>query len=111
MNLRWNLIFDTSVTHEKGSTLTKPIQISLLLTLAIVGLWGDQSRSTLAQTPANELEANQAETNPGDVVRLEIQLVNGLRVVTAEQRHYINQVVALVNQGKLPRAMVNVIYQ
>ncbi len=36
--------------------------------------------------------------------------MNGLRVVTPDQRAYVNQVVALVDQGKLPRAMVNVIY-
>ncbi len=64
--------------------------------------------STSAQPP--DFDANQAEQNPGEVVRLEDQLMNGLRVVTPDQRAYVNQVVALVDQGKLPRAMVNVIY-
>ncbi|MGN6136883.1 MAG: hypothetical protein ACTHOU_20565 [Aureliella sp.] len=64
---------------------------------------------TRGQVPA-DFDANQAERNPGDVVRLEDQLVNGLRVVTVEQRLYVSQVVALVDSGQLPRAMVNVVY-
>src|SRR5437870_157450 len=64
---------------------------------------------THAQIP--QFDANEAERNPGQVVALEDQLVNGLRVVTIEQRVYVAQVVALVDQGKLPRAMVNVIYK
>ena len=63
-----------------------------------------------AQVPA-EFDANQAERNPGmDVVRLEDQLMNGLRVVTIEQRIYVSQIVAMVEAGQLPRAMVNVVY-
>lgn len=57
-----------------------------------------------------DFDANQAEVNPGEVVRLEDQLMNGLRVVTPDQRAYVNQIVGLVNQGQLPRAMVNVVY-
>lgn len=64
----------------------------------------------VAQAQVKEFDANQAETNPGEVVRLEDQLMNGLRVVTPEQRAYIVQIVTLVDQGKLPRAMVNVVY-
>lgn len=64
-----------------------------------------------AQTIPGELDGNQAETNPGfDVVRLEDQLQNGLRTFTPEQRAYVSQVVSLVEQGRLPRAMVNVVY-
>jgi hypothetical protein len=63
-----------------------------------------------AYAQVREFDANQAEGNPGDVVRLEDQLINGLRVVTSEQRAYVLQVVALVEQGTLPRAMVNVVY-
>lgn len=64
----------------------------------------------LVQAQVKEFDANQAETNPGEVVRLEDQLMNGLRVVTPEQRAYVVQIVTLVDQGKLPRAMVNVVY-
>ena len=63
-----------------------------------------------AQVPA-DFDANEAERNPGmDVVRLEDQLMNGLRVVTIEQRLYVSQIVAMVEAGQLPRAMVNVVY-
>ncbi len=67
-----------------------------------------QAGSAYGQAP--DFDANQAEVSAGEVVRLEDQLMNGLRVVTPEQRAYINQIVALVNQGRLPRAMVNVVY-
>lgn len=63
-----------------------------------------------AQAQVQEFDANQAEVNPGEVVRLEDQLMNGLRVVTPDQRAYVNHIVGLVNQGRLPRAMVNVVY-
>ncbi|MGN6547052.1 MAG: hypothetical protein ACTHK7_18500 [Aureliella sp.] len=63
-----------------------------------------------AQNVPGEFDANQAETNPGEIVRLEDQLQNGLRTFTPEQRQYVSQVVALVEQGRLPRAMVNVVY-
>lgn len=91
--------------------MTKRIHFLPLLVLAVLIQYVALTDVSVAQTPANELEANQAESNPGDVVRLESQLINGLRVVTSEQRQYVSQIVALVNQGKLPRAMVNVIYQ
>ena len=68
------------------------------------------SLAGVAQAQVKEFDSNQAETNPGDVVRLEDQLMNGLRVVSPEQRTYITQIVTLVDQGKLPRAMVNVVY-
>lgn len=99
------------MTHLKESKLTKRIHFLPLLVLAVLIQYVALTDVSVAQTPANELEANQAESNPGDVVRLESQLINGLRVVTSEQRQYVSQIVALVNQGKLPRAMVNVIYQ
>ena len=75
--------------------------LALLIAFSVTGI---------AQAQVKEFDANQAETNPGEVVRLEDQLMNGLRVVTPEQRAYITQIVALVDQGRLPRAMVNVVY-
>jgi hypothetical protein len=79
--------------------------------IGIVALAMMLSLAGSAQAQVPEFDANQAEVNPGEVVRLEDQLMNGLRVVTPDQRNYINQVVALVDQGQLPRAMVNVIYK
>jgi hypothetical protein len=67
------------------------------------------SRPCLAQSADSGV--NDAEVNTaGQVVRLEDQLLNGLRVVNPEQRQYVLQIVALVDQGKLPRAMVNAVY-
>lgn len=80
--------------------------------LALVTLAGYLALSitSTAQAQVQEFDANQAEVNPGEVVRLEEQLMNGLRVVTPDQRVYVTQIVALVDQGQLPRAMVNVVY-
>ncbi len=65
--------------------------------------------ASYAQNP-NEFEANQAERNPGQVVSLEDQLVNGLRAFTPDQKAYLHLIATRVDQGIIPRAMVNVIY-
>ncbi|MCC6510779.1 MAG: hypothetical protein IT423_16865 [Pirellulaceae bacterium] len=77
-----------------------------LLTIAGAVLFFSQA----AQAQVADFDANQAEVAPGEIVNLEDQLLNGLRVVNSQQRAYVQQIVALVNQGKLPRAMVNVVY-
>ena len=83
--------------------------IRLLVIAGCMAGLSTSAPSTFAQGPA-DFDANEAERNPGQVVRLEDQLVNGLRVVTADQRLYVAQVVALVESGQMPRAMVNVVY-
>ena len=45
-----------------------------------------------------------------NVVSLETQLTKGLRVTTNAQRTYVRQIVQLVELGRLPRAMVNLLY-
>lgn len=57
------------------------------------------------------LPTNRAELNTRNVVDLEDQLKNGLRAVTPGQVRYIKTVVALVKNGRLPRAMVNLVYR
>jgi len=85
---------------------------TLVLSLAIGCL--AQATVALGQVP-EQFNANEAERNSGiqgtEVATLQEQLMNGLRVVTPEQRSYVNQVVDLVDQGHLPRAMVNAIYK
>jgi hypothetical protein len=55
---------------------------------------------------------NSAELRTGqNVVSLEDQLINGLRVTTPGQRAFVNVVVLRVNQGRLPRSMVNLVYK
>ncbi|GIW97923.1 MAG: hypothetical protein KatS3mg111_1256 [Pirellulaceae bacterium] len=46
-----------------------------------------------------------------NVVSLEDQLVKGLRVVRPDQKLWLKRVVLLVDQKKLPRAMVNVVFK
>jgi hypothetical protein len=55
---------------------------------------------------------NNAEvTSRNSLVDLEDQLINGLRLTTAGQKQYIAAVLAQVQNQKLPRAMVNVVYR
>ncbi len=55
---------------------------------------------------------NSAERLPQrNTVDLEDQLRNGLRVVTPGQLQFVRLVVLSVNQGRLPRAMVNFLYK
>jgi hypothetical protein len=43
-------------------------------------------------------------------VELRIQLQSGLRVFLPEQLAFLNTVIAAVDNGKIPRAMVNMVY-
>ncbi len=45
------------------------------------------------------------------LTKLEDQLKNGLRAVTPEQIEYLRTISRLVEQGTLPRAMVNLIFE
>lgn len=82
---------------------------TLLISL-IAGFAGLFSgRRTSAQQGSS---LNSAEFRTGrNVVPLEDQLKNGLRVTTPGQQQYIRTVVAYVDHGQLPRAMVNLIYE
>ncbi|MEM7476358.1 MAG: hypothetical protein AAF483_15300 [Planctomycetota bacterium] len=44
------------------------------------------------------------------IVSLEDQLSKGLRITTVAQQTYIRQIVQLVELGRLPRAMVNLLF-
>ncbi|MEM7558870.1 MAG: hypothetical protein AAF394_07090 [Planctomycetota bacterium] len=57
--------------------------------------------------PLRGASAQQTERNK---VKLEDQLISGLRAATPGQKDYLRQIVALVNAGTLPRQMVNLIY-
>ena len=45
------------------------------------------------------------------ITPLKDQLTKGLRAVTPEQHQFVQIVVTNVDQGKLPRAMVNLVYK
>ncbi len=53
------------------------------LTLVALTVTLSLSITSTARAQVPELDANLAEVSPGEVVRLEDQLMNGLRVVTA----------------------------
>ena len=52
-----------------------------------------------------------AQVNLGHVAPLKDQLTKGLRAVTPAQKTFVQTVVTYVDNGKLPRAMVNLVYR
>ncbi len=75
----------------------------------VVGLLSGMARRPVVGQEGQSF--NSAEIRSGSTVSLEDQLMNGLRVTTPQQRAFVNLVVLRVNQGRLPRAMVNLVYQ
>lgn len=67
----------------------------------------------LRRSPAQEGNSLNSANNLGSqhIASLEDQLKNGLRVVTPEQHQFVRLVVIYVDQGKIPRAMVNLVYK
>ena len=64
-----------------------------------------------AQDGLPGFDANLAEQMLDlNTVELRIQLQNGLRVFLPEQQDFLDQVLAAVDNGQLPRAMVNMVY-
>jgi hypothetical protein len=72
-------------------------------------------RATLPNAKAEEglqgFDANVAEQMLDlNTVELRIQLQNGLRLFLPEQQDFLDQVLTAVDNGQLPRAMVNMVY-
>lgn len=68
--------------------------------------------STSALYAQQGAQFNRAERpTSGRITPLREQLTKGLRVVTQEQAQFVNVVVAFVDQGRIPRAMVNLVYR
>lgn len=74
--------------------------------------------SVLGLLPGKRAQAQQGRgTNAAErlstqnIVSLEEQLTKGLRAVTPPQQQFVQLVVVYVDQGKLPRAMVNLVYK
>ncbi len=58
------------------------------------------------------ISVNSAERlTPQNLATLEDQLNKGLRAATPDQLEFVQVVVAFVDQGKIPRAMVNLVYK
>ncbi len=58
---------------------------------------------------ASQAVGNSTGIGDSNTEFLEEQLRTGLRVVTEGQRRYIDQIVMLVRQGRLPRPLVNLV--
>lgn len=74
--------------------------------------------TALSWLPCGPVEAqqgtsiNSAERNgERNVTPLSDQLTKGLRAITPEQKHFVAVVVAYVDHGVIPRAMVNLVYR
>ncbi len=80
-----------------------------VLTILTAGLTGlVPLRQSL---PQEGQSINSAERlGEQNVVSLEDQLLNGLRTVTPAQRQFVKKVSMYVRMGKLPRAMINLVY-
>ncbi|MDZ4848925.1 MAG: hypothetical protein SGI77_06500 [Pirellulaceae bacterium] len=77
----------------------------------IVGLLGTQSQTAVAQQGLEGFDANIAEQMLDlNSVELRIQLQSGLRIFLPEQQEFLDKLLASVDRGELPRAMVNLVY-
>ncbi len=74
--------------------------------------------SAVALLPSRRVAAQQGGSinsaeRLGDqnIAPLADQLTKGLRAITPEQKQFVQVVVAYVDQGQIPRAMVNLVYR
>lgn len=82
----------------------------LWMSSAIISLMGLLPGRRSAAQQGNSVNSAERLT-PQNLALLEEQLLKGLRASTPEQKQFVQLVVAYVEQGKLPRAMVNLIYK
>ncbi len=83
--------------------------------LVIVGLGLASLLSTLDRASAQQgfegFDSNLAEQMLDlNAVELRVQIRNGLRVFLPEQQAFLDSVLTAVDQGRLPRSMVNLVY-
>lgn len=77
----------------------------------VAGLIGTCEPILYAEQGLEGFDANLAEQMLDlNTVELRIQLQNGLRVFLPEQQDFLDTVLAAVDSGQLPRAMVNMVY-
>lgn len=74
--------------------------------------------TALAWLPSRLVEAQQGTSinsaerlGERSIAPLSDQLTKGLRAITPEQKQFVVVVVAYVDQGVIPRAMVNLVYR
>ena len=81
------------------------IKSAAIAVLSLLPLHRTSAQQTGGSSNAAERQADH------HVVALGDQLKYGLRVVSPDQELYVQKVVALVDQGKLPKALVNLVYR
>ena len=85
-----------------------PRRLWLLTVLVTAFAWLPSHR--LAAQQGNSI--NSAEyLSSQNITPLADQLTKGLRAITPEQKQFVLVIVAYVEQGKIPRAMVNLVYR
>ncbi len=84
---------------------------SMLGWTAAAGLFGGFIPIVQAEQGDVGFDANVAEQMLDlNTVELRIQLQNGLRLFLPEQQDFLDLVLVAVDNGQLPRAMVNMVY-
>ncbi len=84
---------------------------SMLGWTVAAGLVGASVPVAQSQQGLEGFDSNTAEQMLDlNTVELRLQLQNGLRVFLPEQQDFLDQVLAAVDNGQLPRAMVNMVY-
>ena len=83
-----------------------------LLRLSLsLGIFGADIQTSRAEDEVQGIDANIAEQMLDfNTVELRVQLQSGLRVFLPEQQEFLDTVLAAVDNGQLPRAMVNMVY-
>lgn len=81
------------------------------LAMLFVAMWCCDPTFARAQSGIEGFDANIAEQMLDlNAVELRVQLQNGLRVFLPQQQAFLDTVLANVDAGRLPRAMVNMVY-
>ncbi len=82
----------------------------LWITSAIVSILSLLPGKRAAAQQGNSVNSADRLTTQ-NIASLEDQLNKGLRAATPEQKQFVQTVVVYVDQGKIPRAMVNLVYK
>ena len=83
----------------------------LLLRSTLLGVCVSLSAASATALAQDGLDLNEAERMLElNMVDLRDQLYAGLRLTTQDQKHFIQRVLSAVEQNRIPRAMVNVVY-
>lgn len=84
-----------------------------LAIVATVLAWHPGGHLPTAHVHAQQGNSNNSAEQLGErnIAPLSDQLTQGLRAVTPEQKRFVAVTVAYVDQGVIPRAMVNLVYR